>query len=234
MPLPKHENKHSYTAELPSGRKVKFRPWIVREEQEYMYATEGLDNKDEMIPHIEELIGKCLEEDLNLNDLSEIDFLALCVELRKKSKGEQHEIVFTCPSCQAVNDEIFISLVDDVFSEGMKDRQVEVAGVEYTFKDISRADVEKLKKFESEKEKTFMYMVYSLAAVATEDQTYTNFSIAETKKYFEEEISAIDFKKLSKEFGNILPVFGIRRIIPCEKCKKETHVYVDKVTDFFV
>ena len=233
MPLPKNEKRHGYSAELPSGRTIKFRPWIVREEQEYMYATEGLEDINEYTKHIDELLEKCIEDDTELKQLSEVDYLAFVVELRKKSKGETHEVVFTCPHCQTINDDVYIDLNTDIVQTAMEKKPIEIGDREFTFKDTSRADVEKLNKIESAEKKRLHYMVYSLASVATPEQTYGKFSVKETLEFFGT-MDPQDFKKLSKEFAKILPEFAVRKVIPCEKCKKETIVFVDKVTDFFV
>lgn len=233
MPLPKHEQKHTYTVELPSGTKVKIRPWIVREEQEYMYATEGLKEPSEYTPHIEQLIVKCIEDNTKVENLSEVDFLALAVELRKVSIGETHEIVFTCPHCKTINDEVYIDLNLDIESAAMKSEAIEVGKNEFTFKDVSRKNLAKLVAMDSSSKRELYYLIYSLVAVATEEQTYTKFSEKETIEFFET-MPPGEFKKLSKEFAMILPTFAIRKVIPCEKCKKETVVFVDKVTDFFV
>ena len=145
MPLPKHNQKHTYEADLPSGRKVKFRPWIVREEQEYMYATEGLENSEGYIPHIEQLIQKCVVGDLDIMNLSEVDFLSLVVDIRKKSKGETHEVIFTCPHCQTINDEIYIDLNVDIKQKPMNTTPIEIGDSEYTFRDLTRKNLAKLK-----------------------------------------------------------------------------------------
>ena len=233
MPLPKHEQKKTYTVNLPSGRKVKFRPWIVREEQEYMYATEGLEDKDEMTDHIEELLAKCMLDDTKIADLSEVDFLAFAVELRKRSKGENHDIIFTCPHCEAINDAVSLSLIDDIVSEGMKKDPLEIGEYEFTFKDLSRSKLKKIREIQSESKKKLYYLIYCLAGVATPEQTYNKFSEKETIEFFET-MDPIDFKQLTKDFAGRLPIFAVKRILKCERCEKDTLVYVDKVTDFFV
>ena len=233
MPLPKHERKHGFTAELPSGRKVKYRPWIVREEQEYMYATEGLVDPLEMMQHIDELIGKCIEDKTKLNELSEVDFLALVVDVRKKSKGDTHEVVFTCPHCQTVNDEVYIDLNVDLDTEAMNTDPIEVGESEYSFRDVSRDNLSKITAMDSTNKRKLYYLVYALQGVTTPDQTYTKFSEKETIEFFET-MDPMEFKELSREFAKILPKFAIRKKIPCAKCEKETVVFVDKVTDFFV
>jgi len=233
MPLPKNENKHNYTADLPSGRKVKYHPWIVRDEQEYMYATEGMENKDDMVPHIEELLSKCITDETLINQLSEVDFLALAVEVRKKSKGETHDIVFTCPYCETLNEGVQINLIEDVVSEGMNLDPIEVGDSEFTFHDVSRENLAKIKAMESDAKRRLYFMIYSLAGVTTPEQTYTKFSVKETVEFFET-MDPKEFKILSKEFAGVLPTFVVKKKLSCQRCEKETMVFVDKVSDFFV
>lgn len=234
MSLPKRNERHKYTFELSSGKKkIEFTPWLVKDEQEYLYATEGLEDSSVKIEHIEQLMSKCVTNNVDLKTISDYDFIRFAIELRKKSKGAEHEIVFTCPHCKSLNESKFINLDTDVKTKNFDETPVEIGEIQFNTKQPSRKDIAKLKKFKSDREKRFNYVLMSIESLIINDKVYANVSQDEIKRYVEEELSSDEYDKLGKEILKRMSIVAIEKTFICDHCEKKTLIYIDDVTDFF-
>ena len=97
MPLPKI-NTPTYELVLPStGKKLKYRPFLVREEKILIMALES-ENIKQITEAVMEILESCiLSKNFKLNDLATFDLEYLFLNVRSKSVGETVEINVTCP-----------------------------------------------------------------------------------------------------------------------------------------
>lgn len=97
MPLPKI-NTPTYELELPStGKKIKYRPFLVREEKILIMALESEDIK-QISDAIKTVISDCiLSRGVKIDELSTFDIEYLFLNVRAKSVGESVEVNVTCP-----------------------------------------------------------------------------------------------------------------------------------------
>ena len=99
MPLPKIEVP-KYELTIPSsGKNVKYRPFLVREEKILLLAMEADDDK-QMMSAIKDIIKECVYEDLNVKDMPIFDIEYIFLQLRAKSKGETVDLNFECGKCK--------------------------------------------------------------------------------------------------------------------------------------
>jgi hypothetical protein len=96
MPLPKISTP-SYELVLPSSnRKIKFRPFLVKEEKILILAMESQDNK-QIANAIKDVLGSCiLTKGIKVEKLSTFDIEYLFLNIRGKSVGEEIEVMVTC------------------------------------------------------------------------------------------------------------------------------------------
>tara|TARA_X000000368_G_scaffold414513_1_gene404522 strand:+ start:1557 stop:2276 length:720 start_codon:yes stop_codon:yes gene_type:complete len=97
MPLPKISTP-SYELVLPSSKKkIKFRPFLVKEEKILILAMESEDTQ--MIANaVKDVIKSCiLTRGIKVDQLSTFDIEYLFLNIRGKSVGEEVEVVITCP-----------------------------------------------------------------------------------------------------------------------------------------
>ena len=94
MALPKI-NTVLYDLELPSsGKKVEYRPFLVKEEKILLMALEGKDDR-EMSKAIKQIITQCVStEGFNVNKLPMIDLEYLFLNIRGKAVGDISTISF--------------------------------------------------------------------------------------------------------------------------------------------
>ena len=97
MPLPKIATP-TYELVLPSSsRKIKFRPFLVKEEKILILAMESQDSK-QIANAVKDVISHCiLTRGIKVEKLSTFDIEYLFLNIRGKSVGEDIEVMITCP-----------------------------------------------------------------------------------------------------------------------------------------
>jgi len=97
MPLPKIATP-TYELEIPSTKKkIKYRPFLVKEEKILIIAMESEDNK-QIANAVKEVISACiLTRGVKVEELSTFDIEYLFLNIRGKSVGEEVEVLITCP-----------------------------------------------------------------------------------------------------------------------------------------
>ena len=97
MPLPTISTP-TYELVLPSsGRKIKYRPFLVKEEKILIIALESED-QSQIANAIKNILASCiLTKGIKVEKLSTFDIEYLFLNVRGKSVGEQIEVMVTCP-----------------------------------------------------------------------------------------------------------------------------------------
>jgi hypothetical protein len=97
MPLPKISTP-TYELELPStGKPIKYRPFLVREEKLLVLAMESEDSK-QITNAIKTVIKNCIEtRGIKVESLPTFDIEYLFLNIRGKSVGEEVELSIICP-----------------------------------------------------------------------------------------------------------------------------------------
>tara|TARA_Y100000004_G_scaffold37978_1_gene40742 strand:- start:7729 stop:8448 length:720 start_codon:yes stop_codon:yes gene_type:complete len=97
MPLPKIATP-TYELELPStGKTIKYRPFLVKEEKLLVLALESEDTK-EITTAIRNVIKNCIQtRGIKVEQLPTFDIEYLFLNIRGKSVGEEIEINVLCP-----------------------------------------------------------------------------------------------------------------------------------------
>lgn len=97
MPLPKISTP-TFELELPStGKKIKYRPFLVREEKILIMALESEDLK-QISDAVVQILSNCiLTKTVKVESLSTFDIEYLFLNVRAKSVGETVEVNVTCP-----------------------------------------------------------------------------------------------------------------------------------------
>jgi len=123
MPLPKI-NTPTYELTLPSNRKkVRYRPFLVREEKILVLALESEDQK-QITDAIIQIIGDCLiTKNVDVTKLPTFDIEYLFLNVRSKSVGESVEVNITCPDDGKTKVETSIN-IDDIKVVKSKDHKL--------------------------------------------------------------------------------------------------------------
>ena len=97
MPLPKI-TAPTYELVLPSsGRKIRYRPFLVKEEKLLIIAMESEDSK-QITDAVKNVLKNCIiTRGIKVDKLSTFDIEYLFLNIRGKSVGEDVEVMITCP-----------------------------------------------------------------------------------------------------------------------------------------
>ena len=97
MPLPKISTP-TYELELPStGKKIKYRPFLVKEEKILILALES-ENIKQITTSIKSILKECIQtRGVKIDTLPIFDIEYLFLNVRGKSVSEALDLVITCP-----------------------------------------------------------------------------------------------------------------------------------------
>ena len=114
MPLPTIVTP-SYELTLPSnGKKIRYRPFLVKEEKILILAIESNSMKD-ISRAIKDVLKSCiLTKGVKIDDLPTFDIEYLFLNIRSRSIGESIDLVITCPDDNEtkVNKQIYIDEIE--------------------------------------------------------------------------------------------------------------------------
>ena len=109
MALPKLETP-TYELELPStDEKVRFRPFLVKEEKILLIAMEN-DSQEEMLNAIKQIIKNCTFDKINVEKIPLFDLEYIFLQLRAKSIGEISKFRILCPDDKKTYADVEIDL----------------------------------------------------------------------------------------------------------------------------
>lgn len=231
MPLPILETP-TYELILPStGKKVTYRPFLVKEYKILLTALETETNEITRI--LLELIDNCTFNKLDVNKLSHFDVEYIFINLRAKSIGENTDLVYKC-SCDFTN-EFNINLLD-----------VQIKNIEnFTNKLMITEDVGVIMRYPKFDEMMDIYGSMNTEKVITLigsciEKIFTKEEVFETIDTPKEEIDAFlesfnkdQFALLENYFVN-MPKVVHELTHNCTSCGKENNIVLEGLQNFFV
>jgi len=230
-----------YEIKLPSsGKPLKVRPFVVKEEKLLLMALESSDEKD-IIETTKQVVNNCIIDKIDIDKIPFFDMDYIFITLRAKSVGENIEVKYTCYN--EVNgiscDNTFPAKIDVmnytlIKNENIKDKIQLTGSLSVKMKYPSYTVMRFLESDMGNFDKKINIIAECIDVVADKDKVYTR------KDYTNEEL--IDFienlpqqqyKKL-EEFIDNFPTFSITSKAVCPKCKFEHELDYRDFTDFFV
>ena len=126
MPLPTIATP-TYDLELPSsGKKIKYRPFLVKEEKLLVLALESESNK-EISTAIKAVLKACIQtRGVKVEQLPNFDIEYLFLNIRGKSVGEEIEVNLICPDDGKTTVPVTIN-IDDIEIKKSEDHNKRIA-----------------------------------------------------------------------------------------------------------
>lgn len=88
-----------YNLEIPStGKIVKYRPFLIKEEKALLIAQQSEDSSV-MVDTLKQIIKDCAKEELDVDSLATFDLEYFFTQIRAKSVGEIVELFLKCDTC---------------------------------------------------------------------------------------------------------------------------------------
>ena len=238
MPLPKISTP-TYELEIPSNKKkIKYRPFLVKEEKILIIAMESEDNK-QIANAVKDVISNCiLTKGVKIEDLSTFDIEYLFLNIRGKSIGEIVEVLITCPDDNETQVPVSISLdeinvkIGDGHSRDIKLDEKMILRMKYP----SMAEFIK-NNFNLENSisvnDTFDLIVSCVDQIYTEEETWSASDC--TKKElleFIESLTSNQFKDVEK-FFETMPKLSHEVSVLNPKTGVESTVVIEGLSSFF-
>ena len=131
MPLPTITTP-TYELSLPStGKKIKYRPFLVKEEKILILALETRD-QNQITNAVKDVLKKCvITRGIKIDDLPTFDIEYLFLNIRAKSIGEDINLVVTCPDDRETEVNVTV-YVDEIEVVKSKDHTPDIKPVSYT------------------------------------------------------------------------------------------------------
>lgn len=233
MALPKLNDTPKYDLVIPStNERVRFRPYLVKEEKVLMLALESKDSK-QAIKAIVDTIGACVVEPINLDKLKIFDVEYMFTQIRSKSVGETSTVGLKCKNCNHQNDvtiEIDNIKVDvpEVNPIVKINDQISLKLKWPNYKSLMDVDTD-----EGITGQTFNMVMKCLDTVLTEEE---QISFAEHSKEeiqtFLDSLTTSQFDKI-KTFIQSMPRMKHDIAFACNHCNHENHYTLEGIQDFF-
>lgn len=237
MALPKVDVP-TYELTLPSvDEKVKFRPFLVKEEKILYVAMETGDSK-EMVNSLKEIVNACTFEKLNVDNLPIFDIEYIFLQLRAKSVAEISKFRTICPDDGKTYAEVEVDLtkvdveVDDNHTNKIVIDEKRQLGVVLKYPTLKNYDVGKGLDNVSV-EKTFDILIDCIDHIYEGDKIYpAKDSTKEELKEFIELLPQEAFTKV-KGFFDTMPKLKHKIEVTNPKTKVTSPVVLQGIGDFF-
>ncbi len=236
MALPKIDVP-TYDVTLPStGKVIKIRPFLVKEEKLLLMAVESKDNEN-IIKTTKQVINNCIiDGSVDVDKLPFFDIDYLFIALRAKSIGESIEVSYTCNNTVDGNKcggafESNIDISNCVIEKlDTVDLNIKLSSkITIKMKYPTYSIMKMIMGSETVLEKKIRVICSCVDRIVNEDKIYTSkdFSKEELNRFIES-LTQEQYKKL-EEFVDNLPTFYISAKSVCPKCQ---HTHDIKYTDF--
>ena len=218
---------------IPSnGKKVTFRPFLVKEEKILLIAQSGGDG--EMIRAIKQIINNCVIEDINIDDLATFDLEYMFLKLRAKSVNNLIKLSYRDNEDDELYD--FEVDLDTIEVEMPKDINSKIKineTVGMTMKYPSAGISDKIGEFENEVELLTFFITNCIDTIYDEETVYVaNDYSAKDLNEFLDSLDVSTFDKI-REFFEKIP--KMRHVINyTNKLGNERTIELSSIRDFFM
>lgn len=228
-----------YSLTLPmSKKKIKIRPFLVREEKMLLTAMSE-DNPEELADTIIQILNNCTFEKLDVGSISLIDIEYMLIKLRAYSKGETFDINVKCKN--EVNGKVCGHISE--YEKNVKDIKVDTSGIKNEVIKLSKtvgiklqppkanliSVLAKKQKIENITDNTIIDCIESI-------WDGDNVMLAKDHKIkdlenFVGQLTTIHLEKI-KGYINSLPSIEVKLDHKCEKCGNTETLTIKGIYDF--
>ena len=238
MALPKINETLNFNMKIPStGQRVKYRPYLVKEEKILLQAFESGDVTTCLEAMIDTLAA-CLDqkESVDLSSLATFDIEYMFTQVRGKSVGESSTILVKCKECGEPN-EYVVDLEELVVDVSHTDNIIEINSdisveMKYpTYKNLMGANVDKIQA--NDTESAMELLAASVGAVLTNEERIecADQKLSEVVDF----LSSMTTGQLQKvsQFLEDMPALKHQAVFACKNCETHNEMELKGLSDFF-
>ena len=238
MPLPTIATP-TYELELPStGKTIKYRPFLVKEEKLLVLALESEDN-GQISTAIQAVLKSCIKSrGVKVEQLPTFDIEYLFLHIRGKSVGEEIEVNLICPDDNETSIPVTIN-IDDIAVQKPKDHNKQIKLDKNLMMELKYPSLEQFVKnnfdFEggSQVDQSFEVIAGCIDKIYTEEEVWSTSDCTKKEMVdFLEQMNSRQFKEIEK-FFNTMPKLSHEVEITNPNTKVKSTVVLEGLTSFF-
>ena len=236
MALPKL-NTPTYELEVPStDEKIKYRPFLVKEEKILMIAMESKDN-GQIVNAVKDIVSACTFNKLDIASIPMFDVEYIFLNIRAKSVGEVSKLKLLCPDDKKTYADVEVDLSKvEVQVDGEHTNKIELTdsmGMIMTYPTIDSFQEGGIQTISAS---NMLEVVGSCILQIYEDNGEKVFQAKDqTKKELTEVIESMNtsqFKQVQK-FFDTMPKLKHTIKVKNPKTKKSSEITLTGLNDFF-
>ena len=238
MPLPTIATP-TYELELPSTKqKIKYRPFLVKEEKLLVLALESEDTK-QITTAIKTVLKNCIStKGIKVETLPTFDIEFLFLNIRGKSVGEEIELTITAPDDETTSVEIKID-VDDIKVQENEDHNKKIKIDDSLMMEMKYPSLEQFIKTNfdfnevNDMDKSFELISSCVDKIYSEEEVWSSSDVTKKEMIdFLEQMNSLQFKEIEK-FFNTMPKLSHTIKVKNPNTKVTSDVVLEGLSSFF-
>lgn len=231
MSLPRN-NFNTHELALPStGKKIKYRPWLVGEQKHLLMSLQGSDA--DILLAVRNAVDTCTFNKLDVDTMPNFDLEYIFMKIRTKSAGETVPLILTCQHCEQ-NSEYTLDL-NDVEVQKVEGHTNKVMLSDNLGVEMSYPTAEQLTELNRNysTETVYKTICECIKTVFTDEEVHpTKDEPLEEVQAFIESLTQDQFNLIEKFFST-MPTLKHSFTSTCPHCEKDTKYTLEGIEAFF-
>ena len=233
MALPKL-NTPEYELELPStGGKVKFRPFLVKEQKLLMMAQESEDD-NQVVDMVSQIVNACTFEKIDVDTSPMFDIEYIFLQIRGKSVCEKIDLNITCPDDEKTSVPVQVDINDiSVLMSEEHNNEIDLNNdIKMVFRYPLLKDVKGIPANTKDVDLIFYLLNSCIESISHGEEIYNRVDISEKElTEFIDSLTGEQFERIT-DFFQTMP--KLRHVIPVKnpKTEVESEVVVEGLASF--
>lgn len=240
--LPKIDVPVYETTLISTGKPIKFRPFLVKEQKIFLMASQSDDAK-EVVNAIKQVISNCIVDDIDIDQLPTFDLENLFLQLRARSVGDKIELNYVCNNPQVSGPgetkpcggkiKLFLDLLDiKPTTNPEHNKKIEITPKLGIVMKYPNFEILNSLNIESQAD-LLKIIVACIDYIYDEEQMYyaKDFSEKELME-FVENMQQTDVLKIQK-FFETMPKIAKDLDFHCAKCGYKENILIEGIQNFF-
>lgn len=227
----------TYSLKVPSsGKEVKYRPFLVKDEKALLIAQQSED-LDVMISTLKSVIASCVTTKLDVESLAIFDLEYIFSQIRAKSVGEVSELVFTCGHCTNEKNKFKLNLdISQLEVTKNPDHTNKIPLFDSVGVVMKYPSIDILKKIDkgfTDPENVIDMIIDCIDMIYTDQEVFhAKEQTPDELREFLENLTKEQFDKIEK-FFETMPKFQKQIEFDCPACGAHNKLMVEGVQNFF-
>lgn len=226
-------NNPTYELVVPSSKKkIKYRPFVVKEEKILLMALETED-EIQIANAIKDIISTCVStKGFDVEDLATFDIEYLFLNIRAKSVGEVIELILTCPDDNETQVRVNIN-IDDISVEFDKNHTNQIKLSEDLWVEMKYPGIDMFATSQENIDDTFTLVAKSISKIYNSEDVWDETTTSEKEFIaFVENMNSKQFNEVQKFFDS-MPALKHTVEITNPKTKVTSEYTIEGLSNFF-